>query len=100
MAANGFDAPPAGWIKAIATVGLPSVLALVLTIFMIWTITNTHSAMAAQLAVVQLDVIANQTEIKDNGVQLRGVATLIRLNRQICLNTSADAQTRARCLEP
>ena len=97
---NGFEVPNGGWIKAIATVGLPSVLALVLTIFMLWTITTTHIAMAAQLVTIKSDVAMNKVEIKDNGIQLRGVATLIRLNRQICLNTAPDAQSRAQCLDP
>jgi hypothetical protein len=72
---------------------LPSFLAVVLTMFMIWTIIGDHAAMAKQLTTVQ-------TGVEHNAVQLQGVATLIRLNRQICLNTAPDAQTRARCLEP
>lgn len=90
---NGFEVPNGGWIKAIATVGLPSVLALILTIFMLWTITSDHTAMAAQLARVE-------TGVKTNAISLQEMSDLVRLNRQICLNTAPDAQARARCLDP
>jgi len=90
---NGFtlgngSGTPAGWTKAIATVGLPSVIALILTIFLMWNVTNAHEAQAKEL-----ERITTKVE------QLNQLEVLIRIGRQTCVNTAPDAIARLRCLE-
>jgi hypothetical protein len=84
--------PMRSWTKAIADVGLPSVIALVLVLFLIYNITATHTAMAAQLSRVSETTLTNERK-------LDGLEELIRISRQTCINTAADAGARSRCLE-
>lgn len=85
---NGNASNTNGWVKAIATVGLPSVIAVVLTLFLIWNVTNVQKVMAEDLVRIDKKV-----------EQLNQIEVLIRIGRQTCINTAPDAVARLRCLE-
>lgn len=96
---NGFTLPNGNmnsWLKAVATVGLPSVLAIVLTIFLIYSVNVAHAQMQANLNEVQATVIDNAQKLDAN---VAAMHTLIRISRQTCINTAPDSTSRLRCLE-
>jgi len=90
--AGPFEVNGNGWGKLIATIGLPSVLALLFAGFLMYNITAAHTAMAQQLTRVE-------AMVHDNGKKMDSLETLIKISRQTCLNTAPDAGARRACLE-
>ena len=85
------------WVRAIVTVGVPSVLALGLA----WWLTT---RVDARLENIQINMHSHQLDtayiIKRNDEQNIQLRALIILTQQVCVNTSRTEEARNNCWNP
>lgn len=82
--------PP--WVRAIAVVGIPGVIA----IFLVWTVASDLPNISRNVEQVRVEVLANRELLKQQNVRTEAH---FRLLQRICSNTARDAYERQRCFD-
>ena len=106
MISNVFRDSNGGWIGAVARLGLPVVLALGLTYFLVMRVETTQALIItnqATIAAAQVGIMASISEARATMTlfsvdQQRDTRIMTGLLLQTCLNTSASEAARAACV--